>query len=141
MTIPSPQSVAEAAKRTRAAAVLRRKISVGWVLLVTSVIFICFALITYSVKHNFDADSDRAAKARHDDCIAANRRRADAQTVAEADVDSDRQIWQAINDLVPNGLPEPAHTIIFSGLDDRLTRILSTYKRTECPPASGDSAG
>lgn len=140
MTIPSGQNVVAAARRTKVAAILRRKVTVGWVLLVTAMIFICFVLITYSVKVNFNADQDRVDQTIHDTCVASNEVRSRAATVAEADVASDRQIWQAINDLIPDGLPEPAHTIIFSGLDERLARIDATYKQVVCPKAPNQTS-
>lgn len=140
MTMPSAQNVAEAARRTKVAAVLRRKVTVGWVLLVACMVFISVALIAYSVKANFNADRDRVDQTIHDTCVATNDVRSRAATVAEADVTSDRQIWQAIDDLIPDGLPEPARTVIFSGLDTRLARIKATYQQTHCPPGPNELA-
>lgn len=113
-----------------------RKITVSWALSVCAVIFLCFSLIAYSIKRNFDADNARLAAADYYTCVGSNARRADARLVALADVDSDRDIWDAIDDLFPDGIPEPARGTIFDGLDAREANINDTYQPVVCqkPP-------
>lgn len=66
-------------------------------------------------------------------CITGNERRADAKILAIASVDADQQgldsdqkaltsdlaSWQSIDELFPDGLPEPTRTVVFTGLADR----------------------
>ena len=61
-----------------------------------------------------------------EDCLQTNEIRQRAQEVAEGDVtqdqaalDSDRASWLAIDDLFPDGIPEPARTTVFTGLQAR----------------------
>lgn len=70
---------------------------------------------------------------RREDCQRANGQRANAADVAHSDVDSDRKIWEAIDKLVPNGIPEPTRTIIFNELLAREVKIESTYAAQPCP--------
>lgn len=73
-----------------------------------------------------------ADEQRQSDCENVNTIRANARLIAIADVDTDRTIWLAIDDLIDNGLPEPARSTIFDGLDNRYTKIDETYRRTNC---------
>lgn len=64
------------------------------------------------------------------DCLQTNDIRELAKQVAEGDVkqdqaalDSDRASWLAIDDLFPEGIPEPARTTVFTGLQSRQDAI------------------
>lgn len=114
-------------------ALMAKKISVGWALLVTTVVFGSVALIAYSLNRNFDEDSDRIAEDVYFTCVNTNTVRANAASVAGADVDTDRQIWMAIDDLFDDGIPEPARTVIFAGLKAREQKIEATYVASVCP--------
>lgn len=70
---------------------------------------------------------------RREDCESGNRTRSNAAEVALADVDSDRKIWIAIDDLIDNGIPEPARTVIFNELQAREIQIALTYAEQSCP--------
>lgn len=118
---------------------LARKVTVGWIALVLVVVFVSVGLIAYSVKANFDADRARDERNRVTECEAANRRRADAKTVALSDVSSDRQIWNAIDEIIADGIPEPARSTIFAGLDMREALIFTTYVQVECQPVDETS--
>lgn len=70
---------------------------------------------------------------RREDCQDANRQRANAADVAHSDVDSDRKIWEAIDKLIEDGIPEPTRTVIFNELLARKVKIESTYAAQPCP--------
>lgn len=65
-------------------------------------------------------------------CELTNDRRAEAKIVAEADVVEDRKLWLSIDALFDDGIPEPARTTIFSGLDSRQVKIETTYDPVDC---------
>lgn len=69
---------------------------------------------------------------RREDCERANETRSNAAVIAEADVASDRRIWNAI-DLLVEGIPEPTRTVIFEELVAREEKIVSTYAEQPCP--------
>lgn len=69
---------------------------------------------------------------RLQDCRAVNLRRSEAADVARADVDADRVIWNAIDELFDEGIPEPAREIIFDSLDTREQLITVVYSREMC---------
>lgn len=69
---------------------------------------------------------------RLQDCEAVNTRRSEASEVAKADVAADRQIWEAIDKLFVDGIPEPARTIIFDSLQQRDQLIHVVYGRQMC---------
>ena len=69
---------------------------------------------------------DAALVREVEDCLQTNEIRELAKEVAEGDVkqdqaslDSDRASWHAIDDLFPEGIPEPARTTVFAGLQTR----------------------
>jgi hypothetical protein len=65
-------------------------------------------------------------------CMTSNDRRAEAKDVATADVEEDRRIWEAIDALFDTGIPEPARTVIFTGLEVRQNKIEETYDPVDC---------
>lgn len=87
-----------------------------------------------------------------EDCIQTNELRALAKEVAEGNVkqdqaalDSDRASWQAIDDLFPDGIPEPARTTVFTGLQVRQDAINiqsmlvdSVYQTSACDQVADD---
>lgn len=115
------------------------------------------------------ADRIEAAIVREsDNCQDRNERRTLARGLAEealqADqnsldrdqhaLDSDVATWTAIDDLFDNGIPEPARTTVFNGLEDRQHQIeddqeqldgrtatIETAYELEPCPAIADGAG
>lgn len=65
-------------------------------------------------------------------CVTSNDRRVEAKLVAEADVAEDRRLWESIDSMFPEGIPQPARKIIFDGLMARQERIETTYDPVDC---------
>jgi hypothetical protein len=97
-------------------------------------------------------------------CVLSNDRRADAKDIAEASAQQDQQglasdqgalasdlaSWQSIDDMFPDGLPEPTRTVVFDGLakrqasldrqqiaiNDRVEKIATSYAPVDCSSIS-----
>jgi hypothetical protein len=67
------------------------------------------------------------------DCIQDNARRAESKVVALADVEADRALWVAIDEVIEGGLPVDLAELIFTGLAEREARIESTFLTEACP--------
>ena len=140
--------------RRRRAAALREWTAVpanvtrGWLLFVVAVAFafVFFAIyVTISVvRLDNRVTRDRLEAAIRDQvasCEAGNESREEAKVVALLAVDSDRSIWESIDDLFDTGIPEPARSIIFNGLTSRENLIATTYKPEDCTSSPGTTAG
>lgn len=117
--------------------------------------------------NQLNTDRIEAAITREsDNCVDRNDRRESARMLAEetlaADqsaldrdqdaLDNDVAIWTSVDDLFDDGIPEPARTTIFQGLNDRRVTIEhdqerldgrevaieATYALEPCPPISTD---
>lgn len=89
--------------------------------------------------------NDRRDEARKlaEDVLATDQRALDADSRA---LESDQASWQAIDDLFPTGIPEPARSTVFGGLNERSidleaqqaalsersAQIDTTYAHTDC---------
>lgn len=154
MTPPETAERHPTSVRRRRVATLREWTAVpanvtrGWLLFVVAVAFafIFFAIyVTISVvRLDNRVTRDRLEAAIRDQvesCQAANDSRDEAKVVALLSVESDRNIWEAIDALFDNGLPEPARTVIFDGLTSRENLIDTTYKHEDCTSSPGTTAG
>lgn len=95
---------------------------------------------------------DAAIVAQIQDCTQTNNLLELAKKVAEGDVrqdqaalDSDRASWLAIDDLFPDGIPEPARTTVFTGLQSRQEAIIAqsqlvdaVYEPSPCDVIPGE---
>lgn len=111
----------------------------GWLLLSTLIGFVFVGCAIYAAVTSVRVDnrvtreeSRRSASAQVETCMSTNERRREARNIAAADVAEDRRIWESIDDLFPTGLPEPARSIVFDGLDSRTLLIAATYQPVDC---------
>jgi hypothetical protein len=95
---------------------------------------------------------DAALVREVEDCIQTNDLLQLAKEVAEGDVkqdqaslDSDRASWLAIDDLFPDGIPEPARTTVFAGLQSRQDALIvqselvdTVYQPSPCGSVVGE---
>ena len=89
------------------------------------------------------------------DCHTANDRRDEGKQVALGDVKADQDAlssdlasWQSIDELFPDGLPEPALTTVFTGLAARQIAIENqrelideVYEADPCPEIPAGDVG
>lgn len=154
MTPPVTAGKRPTTDRRRRGAALREWTAVpanvtrGWLLFVVMVafVFVFFSIyVTVSVvRLDNRVTRDRLEAAIRDQvqsCVAGNASRDEAKVVAVLAVESDRNIWEALDDLFDNGLPEPARTIIFDGLTARENLIETTYKHEDCTSSPATTAG
>lgn len=65
-------------------------------------------------------------------CMNGNVTRAEARLVAVADVEEDRRIWLAIDEVLDDGLPPQLGALVFESLVDRESQIEETYVLRDC---------
>lgn len=111
----------------------------GYLLLCTVVAFVFFGCAAYAVVQIVQLDNrvtrDQVVAAVEEarrDCIQDNARRDEARVVALADVEADRALWVAIDEVLPDGLPGDIATLIFDGLAEREVRIEETFRAEVC---------
>lgn len=116
------------------------RVTNGYLLLCTVVAFIFFGCAAWATVEIVQLDNrvtrDQVVAAVEDarrDCIQDNTRRAEARIVALADVEADRALWVAVDDVLEEGLPADIATLIFDGLAEREARIDATYRDEVCP--------
>ena len=119
--------------------------------------------------NQINTDRIEAAITREsDNCVERNDRRESARRLAEETLVADRDslerdrdslanevvIWTSIDDLFPEGIPEPARATIFQGLadreagmeenleslDNRDASIEETYELEPCPAVAVDTS-
>lgn len=140
--------------RTRPASVTNGRLlasRVVWTLFLAFSAYVGYRQITLDNEVTQDK-LDQVAQRAADVCGQTNDRRAEAKEVAEGDVeqdqaalDSDQATWNAIDKLFPGGIPEPARTTIFTGLQTRQQAIIAqtelidtVYNPSPCPSGVGE---
>lgn len=116
------------------------RVTNGYLLLCTVVAFIFFGCAAWATIEIVQLDNRvtrdqvvAAVESARRDCIADNARRNDAMIVALADVEADRALWVAVDEVLEDGLPEDIAALIFDGLAEREARIEETYRPEVCP--------
>lgn len=115
-----------------------RNVTVGWIVLVSWVIFGCVGLIAWSVRHNYQADRDRAvrqdAQADYVACLGRNDRRDELEKIALQLVGNDRFFIEFIDGFIPEGLPIDFKQPLLDRYDQQVVDIEAAYKPEPCPP-------
>jgi len=114
-----------------------RPVTVGWIVLVSWVIFVCVGLIAWSVRHNYQADreSDERATARAEyfDCLSTNARRADVEEIALKFVENDRFFIEFVDSFIPGGLDDAFKQPLLDRYAQQVDDIEAAYKPEPCP--------
>ena len=126
---------------TRIGHLFGRTVTVGWIVFVSWVMFVCVALIGWSVRVNYRADRERDERARERieylDCLSTNDRRADVEDIALKFVENDRFLIEFIDTFIPGGLDEAFKRPLFDRYEQQVADIEAAYKPEPCLTPSG----
>lgn len=128
-------------KRTRIGGLFARPVSVGWIVLVAWVVFICVALIGWSVRSNYEADKNRDLRAEYSNCRAANDRREAIKDISLQFVENDRFFIEFVDSFIPGGLDVAFKQPLLDRYAQQVDDIRAAFIPQVCVAPSGVNDG